>query len=352
MELFVTRNRRWGEWQGRLQVVLFVPCALLVFPLGAAAQAAQPASSQPHTAPAPDWVTAAGGHQKFDVISIHPEKNPDADSSVNVPFGGDDTYTETGGVFLARNWPVAGLISLAYKLSTSQRDVFRASLPDWAQSQGFNIEARTDNQHVTKDEMRLMVRDMLIERFGLKVHYETKDVSVYAVELIKPGVLGPGLRPHPDDGSCSGAAAAARPRPMQNDGGGEQPATPAAPPPPSAALLPSGFPIRCGTFVRLPGSQPYMRHEGGRDLTMAQITSTFTGMGNLGRPVVDRTDLYGTFDFVMEFIDERQGMNPPPDAEGLSFIGALQKQAGLKLVSTKAPYQFLIVDHIEEPTEN
>ena len=57
----------------------------------------------------------------------------------------------------------------------------------------------------------------------------------------------------------------------------------------------------------MPPSQPYMRHEGGRDLTMAQIVSTFSGMGNLGRPVVDRTGLTGTYDWAMEFIDERDG---------------------------------------------
>jgi uncharacterized protein (TIGR03435 family) len=102
----------------------------------------------------------------------------------------------------------------------------------------------------------------------------------------------------------------------------------------------------------MPASQSYMRHEGGRNLTMAQIVSTFTGMGNLGRPVVDRTALTGTYDWAMEFIDERDGHIPPSDAEGLDFKGALEKQLGMKLASTKAPFDFLIVDHVEQPTEN
>jgi uncharacterized protein (TIGR03435 family) len=159
------------------------------------------------TAPAPqtqlnpntEWEAAAGGHLAFDVISIHSEKDPGAPSSVNVPYGPDDTYTDTGGFFRATNWLGAALIGFAYKNTTARRDAFQASLPDWALNRGFNIEARTDNPHVTKDQMRLMVRSMLIERFGLKVHYEIRDVSVYAVELIKPGVLKPGLRPHPND---------------------------------------------------------------------------------------------------------------------------------------------------------
>jgi uncharacterized protein (TIGR03435 family) len=102
----------------------------------------------------------------------------------------------------------------------------------------------------------------------------------------------------------------------------------------------------------MPGSQPYMRHEGGRDLTMAQITSTFSGMGNLGKPVVDQTGLAGTYDWVMEFIDERDGRNPPPDAVGLNFTGALEKQLGMRLVSTKTTIETLVVDHIERPSEN
>lgn len=323
--------------------------ALVLASVAAMAQTAPVLQTQLN--PNSEWEKAAGGHQEFDVISIHPEKDPGAPSTVNVPYGGDDTYTDTGGVFRATNWPVLHLIRFAFKNATSQRESLRASLPDWAIDKGFNIEARTDRPHVTKDQMRLMVRSMLIERFGLKVHYETRDVSVYAVELIKPGVLGPGLRPHPNDDSCSGEAATVKARPTADDRADTESGTAGASPPPFEVLR-GGFPLRCGTFVRMPPSQPYMRHEGGRDLTMAQIVGTFTGMGNLGRPVVDRTGLTGTYDWVMEFIDERDGHIPPPDAEGLDFKGALEKEVGMKLVSAKAPFQFLVVDHIEQPTEN
>ncbi|HEX5283696.1 MAG TPA: TIGR03435 family protein [Bryocella sp.] len=337
-----------GKFLRSALVLTSVAAMTFAFSPRTMAQTASPPQIQPDANA--EWEAAAGGHQQFDVISIHPVKDPSAPSNVNVPYGPDDTYTDTGGLFTATNWPVGALIGFAFKNTTSQRHTFQASLPDWALRQGFNIEARTDNSHVTKDQMRLMVRSMLIERFGLKVHYETKDVSVYAVELIKPGVLGAGLRPHPNDDSCSGAAATVKARTVEDSESNLQPGPGATPPPPPT--LPGGFPIRCGTFVRMPPSHPYLRHEGGRDLTMAQIVSTFSGMGNLGRPVVDRTGLAGAYDWAMEFIDERDGQNPPPDAEGLDFKGALQKQLGMKLVSTKAPFNFLIVDHLEQPTEN
>jgi uncharacterized protein (TIGR03435 family) len=338
---FCLTARGARRWRGRC-VLVAVMALLAAAPLGA-----QPATAPQQAAPVPDWETAAGGHMEFDVISIHPEKDPDANSSVNVPYGVEDTYTDTGGVFRATNWPVFRLMRFAFK---DAHNAFHDTLPDWAVNEGFNIEARSDNPHPTKDQMRLMVQSMLFRRFGLKIHYEERTDPAYAAVLIKSGVLGPGLRTHLAD-SCSGAAAAVRAQ-TPADAGANAQSAPAAAPPPSYALLADGFPLRCGTYVRLPASQPYLRKEGGRDLTMAQIVGTFSNMGNLGKPVVDQTGLTGTYDWVMEFIDEREGMNPPADAVGLSFTGALEKQLGMKLVSTKTTYESFVVDHIERPTEN
>jgi bla regulator protein blaR1 len=270
---------------------------------------------------------------------------------VNVPYGPEDTFTDTGGVFRAVNWPLVRLISFAYKTTTGQRDTFQATLPGWAVHDGFDIEARSEDPKATKDQMRLMVRSMLEERFHFKAHFETRMLPMYAVELIQPGTLGPQLRPHPSDDSCSGTNAAIT---LRSAAGEERDAStaPANTASTGYSVLPGGFPFRCGTFVNMPASQPYLRHEGGRNLTMAQIVSTFTGMGHLPRPAVDRTGLAGTYDWVMEFIDEREGHTPPPDAEGLTFAQALAKQNGLKLVSGKAPLQVFVVDHLERPTEN
>ena len=46
------------------------------------------------------------------------------------------------------------------------------------------------------------------------------------------------------------------------------------------------------------------------------------------------------------------GMELPSEATGPSFLDALRDQLGLKLVPEKGPFDFLIVDHIEHPTEN
>jgi len=301
--------------------------------LGASAACAQTPSAD--AGYVPEWQTAAGGHQEFDVVSVRENKDAMAGSSVNVPIGPEDAFQDTGGVLSVKNMPVNALIAFAYKITTGQRDAFRASLPDWAMTTGYDVEARTDNHAVTKDQMRLMVQSLLADRFHLKIHYEMREVPVSEVMLVKPGALGPGLRPHPAEDACS----AVTPRPDQRDS--QAPTT-----------IAGGFPVRCGSCVNMPPTQWYMRHEGGRNLTTAQITSTFSGMGNLGRPTVDKTRLTGTYDWVMEFIDPRPGRNVPPDADGMTFEEALRKQCGLKLVSGKSSVRLILVDRIERPTEN
>ncbi len=80
-------------------------------------------------------------------------------------------------------------------------------------------------------------------------------------------------------------------------------------------------------------------------------------MGNLGRPVVDQTGLTGTCDFAIEFVPELNGAIPvgsdfTPDPNGPTFDQAVREQLGLKLDSQKAPSEFLIIDHVERPSEN
>jgi uncharacterized protein (TIGR03435 family) len=320
--------------------------ALLAFAL---ALSALPLASLPST-----WAqtAAASGYSadqklEFDVASVRQNKTSTADSDgdpefQNVPMGPEETFRKTGGVFTARNTPLLKLISFAYKVTTGQRDVFRASMPDWVITERYNVEARTENQDVTKDQMRAMMRSLLADRFKLIAHRETRMASVYAVVLVKPGILGPHLRPHPADEPCSTIAP-----PLG------KPSPDAAPPAPRTVA--GGYPATCGGFARMEPSQPWLRHEGARNMPMAATVTAFTGLGVLGRPVVDRTGLFGNYDWVMEFLqDAPPGVEYqlPPDATGPKFTDALRDQLGLKLESAKAPIEFVIVDQVEHATEN
>ena len=107
-----------------------------------------------------------------------------------------------------------------------------------------------------------------------------------------------------------------------------------------------------------------------------QPVSALTEMlGNqLGRPVVDATELKAKYDFTLDFTPENMsgpmGMMPPPpphdggpggggpvasapDSSGPSIFTALQEQMGLKLEQRKGPINLLVIDRMEKvPTEN
>jgi uncharacterized protein (TIGR03435 family) len=87
----------------------------------------------------------------------------------------------------------------------------------------------------------------------------------------------------------------------------------------------------------------------------------FTGLLQevvLDKPVVDQTNLKGRYDFTLKWApDESQfgGHVPPPgelpDAPP-SLFTAVQEQIGLKLESTKAKVDVMIIDHVEKPSAN
>jgi uncharacterized protein (TIGR03435 family) len=69
--------------------------------------------------------------------------------------------------------------------------------------------------------------------------------------------------------------------------------------------------------------------------------------------MVDQTGLSGSFDFTLEYMPESSGPQPAiTDPQGPSFQQALREQLGLKLQSTKAPIQVLVIDHVEKPDPN
>jgi uncharacterized protein (TIGR03435 family) len=297
------------------------------------------------TASVPDGQTTAGGKQEFDVASVRPnnsgrsygppESRGDAwRTSVSLDPGVLDSPTH--GILSTTNTPLMSLMSFAYKLSRVQQNALQSSLPEWVFSDGYNVEARTENRDVTREQMRPMMRSLLEERFKIKVHYETREVPVYAVVLVKPGTFGPHLQLHPAEAPCST----------------EWPPTPEGEPP----VRPNGpgvYPFLCKRLTRMSVSEADRRKEGGRDVTISTLGLLFFDFGNLDRPVIDGTGIKGTVDFVIEFSPQPPpGFESPTAPSGPSFDVALREQLGLKLVPQKAPFPFLVVDHVERPSGN
>jgi uncharacterized protein (TIGR03435 family) len=217
----------------------------------------------------------------FDVASVKPNKSDEPPSS-NFPLGPGDVYTPNGGHFTATDFPLLSYIVFAYKISGEQTQSLSSQLPGWVSSEKFDIIARTDGDPAKdkKDQMRLMVRTLLAHRFGMVAHYETRQVPAFGLLLLKPGNLGPQLRPHPANGSCS---------------------TDYETPPPQDL---SGYPALCGALFAMPPGVPGRRKVAARNVTMDFIANSLARVGKLGRPVIDRTELSGTFDVALEWVPE------------------------------------------------
>jgi uncharacterized protein (TIGR03435 family) len=281
----------------------------------------------------------------FDVASVRQNlAGEDAQGAnsphVNFPIGSDDAYYNSGGVFSATNLPLTSYLIFAFKITNNNRQALLDSVPDWAKTDHYNIEARTDLTNASKDQMRLMMQSLLRDRFNLTVHRETRTVKVYAAVLNVPDKLGPQLRAHSNSAQC----------PEENP----NPSPMSAQTKSQFNFDPLGFPEVCGRFVNaIPSNIPHHRRFGGGGLSMSRIVASFAGVGNLDRPVIDRTGLSGQFDFVLDFLpDPPPGQQSPLDGEGPGFIGAIKSQFGIKLVTDRTPMEFVLVDQIEKPTPN
>ena len=312
-------------------------------------------------APVPDWQKAAGGKQEFDVASVREDKTgAPSHSNFSLDNGNawftvsqKDVLAPNGTLFSSSSLPLLRYVTFAYKLSGTEELALRMDywaglelhVPDWVRNDRYDIEARTA-EPATKDQMRLMMQSLLAERFKLAVHWETREVPVFALVLATPGMPGPQLEPHPASDNC---ATTALPESSDSNASVGPQGTHATTP--NAAL-----PIPCGMMARLPASAQGAHRFGGRNVTMKMLAESMpfqTGLATLERPLIDKTGLTGGFDFSIEWTPP-EDMGQPGDVGsfGAPFREALKKQLGLKLEPQKAPVEVLVIDHVEQPSAN
>lgn len=288
----------------------------------------------------PDWQTAAGGKMAFEVASVKPAKPGTFTLPTFWLNNGDGK--PPGGRF-SGSFPLPIYISFAWKLNTPQGfEELRAQLPKWA-NDDYTLDAKAEG-NPTKDQMRLMMQSLLADRFKLRVHFETKEVPVLALMPVKPGKLGPGLIPHSEGPPCPDAF--------------EMPSLPPAPPPlPKAGDV---FPSQCGTPGQVWGTSDGTRL-GARNTTMGLLADDVyaygSPLGELNKPVVDRTGLQGRFDYILQLPAGMISLipkppNPDDPPKGTPLLNAVREQLGLKLERSRGEVRTLIVDHVERPAEN
>src|SRR5450631_146831 len=197
----------------------------------------------------------------FDVASVRPNRSDTADTNANFPLGAGDVYAANGGNFVATNFPLIVYLNFAYRITSNQAGALRRHLPDWVINDRYDITAKTDKHDATKDEMRLMMRSLLAERFHLQIHSEDEEQSVYALEVIKPQTLGPKLQRHPDGEGCAHTPQEADP----------------SQPKPSLFAGEAVYPVYCGGVMGNDGKTPGTLVLASRDVSMGLIASSIAG---------------------------------------------------------------------------
>jgi uncharacterized protein (TIGR03435 family) len=266
---------------------------------------------------AKDWEVKARGTMAFEVASIHEDKGPFKPPSFDL--SSDEWFREPNGRFHA-DFALPTYMQFAYKimLAPEERRAMLAKLPRWVETDRFDIEA-TAPLHLTKDQYRLMMQALLAERFGLKLHFEKRELPVLALVLAKPGRPGPKLIPHEQGQSCD-----------------EKP-------------KPETYPKECYSYPAMPVKDGMFLF--GSRATSMDLIADFLGelggrSGEIGRRVVDQTGLTGLWDFTLE--------TAPPDGvpAGQTLLEAVHDQLGIKLRPARAVVSVLVVDHVERPSEN
>jgi uncharacterized protein (TIGR03435 family) len=171
-----------------------------------------------------------------------------------------------------------------------------------------------------------MLQNLLVERFGLAAHRETREAAGYEMVVAKGGLK---LKESANTGACTAN------NPTENDRDGLPQLAPGC----NGA---STFPIPNGSRYSL-GQQPF--------LTLAEpLRST------LAMPVLDKTGLTGKYDFNLTFTTRGPSTAAADDAasEGPpDLFTALRRQLGLRLDQKKIPVDVLVVDRAEKtPKEN
>lgn len=280
----------------------------------------------------------AGAGPTFEVVSIT--------RNMTNTLGSNVTQRPDGGITMV-NVPVGTLISRAY-LPAAPIDM--VGLPGWARSERYDVSATSSRSNPTPDERSAMLRAMLADRFKLAVHFEKREQTAFDLILARnDGRLGPGIKPV--DLDCERIAAARTAEVARNAGTppaqGQRPDFNA--PPPSCTVRIVGAAVR--------------DRSGDRQGRLGDLMEGETTMANLamalrpwtGRFVVNKTGLSGSYRVTMNFDSTAARRGPDaastPDT-GPSVFTAVQEQLGLKLESSRAALETLIIDRLERPTEN
>jgi uncharacterized protein (TIGR03435 family) len=200
-------------------------------------------------------------------------------------------------IFIEDN-TMTSIISFAYSIQKTQI----VNGPGWFDEQPWDIEGVPDTEGAPNwHQYRLMLQKLLSTRFGLVIHHDKRELSVYAINIAKGG---PKLEKSKSD--------------------------------PDTLSDQSGHGV---------GPAQYMKFTNDSMTDFAQFMQLMAD-----RPVVDQTNLAGRYDFALLWTPDVMRDTPTDTAPGL--FTAVQEQLGLKLAATRAAIDVFVIDAVTRPTQN
>jgi uncharacterized protein (TIGR03435 family) len=251
-----------------------------------------------------------------------------------VPTGGSMymSVKNTPNGMIVTHQPVKSLLSNAYDVRYDQI----LGGPAWIDSDLYDVNAKMDEESMAKlqkldpekkDHARQqMLQAVLVERFKLKIHLETRQLPIYALVVAKGGVKLKESAPEVISADTTN-------EPDWKSGRG---------------MMRMNYTVAGAYTINAIGVKI--------DALVGQLA------GTLSAKVEDRTELKGKYDFELRYSNENeQAMAPSPsgtssaalsDSTAPSLFEAIQEQLGLKLESRKGTVEVIVIDHIERPSEN
>jgi uncharacterized protein (TIGR03435 family) len=220
--------------------------------------------------------------QEFEAASIKPSN----------PSRSIDVVISPGGRLTATNCTLQLLIQQAYNIDRYQL----AGGPAWITDERYDVVATA--RPSSSAEQRVMLQNLLADRFRLKIRREVKEGTVYA--LVGTGQVKLSPTKNPD----------ARP------------------------LLSSGF---TGDHDS-PAVSYYLQ---GQNVSMPLFATKLSGF--VHHPVTDETKITGSFDFRFDYAEGNDSM---------FLFAAIQKELGLRLEPRKGPVEMVVIEHAEKPSAN
>jgi len=284
--------------------------------------------------------------QTFDEVSITARGPAGRVPNVLGPLGAG----ECGGRvqldskrFAITNTSLYNLIALAYGIDCRNArlgDLISAG-PSWIKSDRFDIEATIPEglpgytpQQLNNREapaLQALIQTLLADRFRLVVHRETRETAVYNLVVVRDG----GLKPSEDLPTADLRQQASK---LGNE------------------FVERGMLLAGGSLGMIIDESGLATIRGLGISIPATFTLLYTQIKD--RPILDKTNLKGRFEFQLQFAAAERvpGLQPatrlPAVPDGPSLFDALQDQLGLKLDPVRIPMEVLMIDRAEKPPQN